>query len=264
MYAQVSKLLYFFGKWKFLLIFVNYIFIFLNQKIVHSIKYWSNMNIDKTNVLIILALLAGAVAVYFQYYKKDASVKTENFVTTGGMQNLGAIEYSNPIEYLPSQDSQEYLEAPDFAQLVEDSNYGEQSATEDAMRPFERLDTLADSYIPKIASRSLPFSQAAAKPLVSSYSVNLPRVNLKGKLFEMNLSEATRGSVYINYDPNVSLISKSRYQGSDSYNTGLFTSSFDSLHKKLSGSYRNMPMYTAGSGAASGSGGNQIDLIMDQ
>lgn len=221
------------------------------------------MNVDKTTAIIILAIVAGAVVVYFQYYKKDA-VKAENFVTTGGMQNLGAIEYSNPIEYLPSQDSQEYLEAPDFAQLVEDSNYGEQTVTEDAMRPFERLDTLADSYIPKIASRSLPFSQAAAKPLVSSYSVNLPRVNLKGKLFEMNLSEATRGSVYISYDPNVSLISKSRYQGSDSYNTGLFTSAFDGLHKKLSGSYRNMPMYTAGAGQAGGAGGNQIDLIMDQ
>jgi len=216
------------------------------------------MNADKTTVIIILALIAGAVVFYFQYYKTTPVVKAENFVTTGSMQNVGAIEYSNPIEYLPAQDSQQYLEAPDFAQLVEDSNYGEQSATENAMRPFERLDTLADSYIPKIASRSLPFSQAAAKPLVSSYSVNLPRVNLKGKLFEMNLSEATRGSVYINYDPNVSLIGKSRYHGSDAYNTGLFTSAFDGLHKKLSGSYKNMPLFLSGSG-----NNGQVELIMD-
>jgi hypothetical protein len=216
---------------------------------------------DRKIMLAILAAVLGLVY-YYKYYKVDTVPElTETFVNTGGMQNLGSIEYSNPIEYLPSQDSQEYLQSPDFAQLVDDSNQVAQTATEEVLKPFERLDTLADSYIPKIASRSLPFSQAAAKPLVSSYSVNLPRVNLKGKLYEMNLSEAVRGSLAINIDPNVSLISKSRYSGSDSYNVGMFTPGYDSMYRKLSGSYRNLPLYTSGSGAGNG---NQIEMIMDQ
>lgn len=219
---------------------------------------------ERKIMLAVLAAVLGLVY-YYKYYKVEAAPEMyETFVNTGGMQNLGSIEYSNPIEYLPSQDSQEYLEAPDFAQLVDDSYQTEQMATEEVMRPFERLDTLADSYIPKIASRSLPFSQAAAKPLVSSYSVNLPRVNLKGKLYEMNLSEAVRGSIYINTDPNISLIGKSRYSGSDSYNVGMFTPGYDSMYRKLSGSYRSLPMFTASAGTASGSGGNQIEMIMDQ
>lgn len=221
------------------------------------------MMYDKKSLLLILAAIFGAGYYYYKYYSV-APQATETFVNTGGMQNLGSVEYSNPVEYIPSQDSQERLEAPDFAQLVDDSNRYEESANDEVMKPFERLDTLADSYIPKIASRSLPFSQAAAKPLVSSYSVNLPRVNLKGKLYEMNMSEATRGSLKISIDPNISVVAKSRYGPSDVMNVGLFTPGYDSMYNKLSGSYRNLPMYTSGSASANGQGGNQIELILDQ
>lgn len=217
------------------------------------------MMYDKKSLLLILAAIFGAGYYYYRYYSV-APQATETFVNTGGMQNLGSVEYSNPVEYIPSQDSQERLEAPDFAQLVDDSNRYEESANDEVMKPFERLDALADSYIPKIASRSLPFSQAAAKPLVSSYSVNLPRVNLKGKLYEMNLSSAIRGSsAIINYDPSISVVAKSRYGPSDSYNAGLFTPGYDSMYKKLSGSYRNIPQFNSGAG-----NNGQIELIMDQ
>lgn len=221
------------------------------------------MMYDKKSLLLILAAIFGAGYYYYRYYSV-APQATETFVNTGGMQNLGSVEYSNPVEYIPSQDSQERLEAPDFAQLVDDSNRYEESANDEVMKPFERLDALADSYIPKIASRSLPFSQAAAKPLVSSYSVNLPRVNLKGKLYELSLSSAVRGQVPVTFDSNISVISKSRYGPSDSYNVGLFTPGYDSMYKKLSGSYRNVPQFNSGAGQAGGAGGNQIEMILDQ
>ena len=218
------------------------------------------------NILIILCVVLAALLFFFQcLQQKPKASKEESFVTTGGMQNLGSVEYDLvDQEHLQAQDSHELLGAPDFADLVDSGDHAEQPGdSTDAYRPLERLQTLSDSYIPRVASKALPFSQAAAKPLVHSFSVNVPRVNLKGKLYEMNLSEAIRGSVPINYDPNVALIGKVRHGPSDAYNTGLFTPQYDSMYNKLSGSYRNVPMYTAGAGQAGGRGGNGVDLIMD-
>ena len=226
------------------------------------------MDKQKT-VLTVLCVALVAVFVYYMYYNgadNDAIKQTpiENFVTTGGMQNLGAVEYDLVEDVPQAQDSHDLLSAPDFADLVDSGDHAVQpDDVTEAHRPLERLQTLSDSYVPRVASKALPFSQAAAKPLVHSFSVNMPRVNLKGKLYEMNLSEATRGSVPINYDPNVALINKSRHGPSDSYNPGIFTPQFDSMYNKLSGSYRNLPMYTAGAGQAGGKGGNGVDVIMD-
>lgn len=224
------------------------------------------MKKDKTKLVILGVVFAVILYACYMYSTKTSSPEREEFVTTGGMQNLGAVEY-DLIEDVPmAQDSHDLLSAPDFADLVDGGNHEQTvqpDSPEDVNRPLERLQTLSDSYIPRVASKALPFSQAAAKPLVHSFSVNVPRVNLKGKLYEMNLSEAVRGSVPINYDPNVALINKSRHGPSDAYNPGIFTPQFDSMYNKLSGSYRNLPMYTAGAGQAAGVGGNGVDLIMD-
>jgi len=222
---------------------------------------------DQT-ILIILCLALVAFLFYLQCFHNrntNPNKKPEPFVTTGGMQNLGSVEYDLVGDYPQSLDSHELLGAPDFADLVDSGDHAVQPVDSiTGQRPLERLQTLSDSYaLPKVASRVLPFSQAAAKPLVHSYSVNAPRVNLKGKLYEMNLSEAIRGSVHINYDPNVALIGKSRHGPSDAYNPGFMTPVFDSLYGKLSGSHRNMPMYTAGAGQAGGLGGNGVEVIMD-
>jgi len=220
---------------------------------------------NKKNVIIIGCVLLGAAVIYCKFYKKPK--QQETFVTTGGMQNLGSVEYDLIEQPQQSLDSHELLGAPDFADLVDSGDHAQaiQAASSiNNQRPLERLQTLSDSYIPRVASKAIPFSQAAAKPLVHSFSVNVPRVNLKGKLYEMNLSEAVRGSVAINYDPNVATISKSQYGPSDSYNTGFMTPVFDSLYGKLSGSYRNLPLFLSGSSAAgSGVSGNGVEVIMD-
>lgn len=220
---------------------------------------------DKTYLFIACIVMAG-ILYYVMYMKakKPEAKSSEGFVTTGGMQNIGAVDYDLIDDDHEALDSHEMLGAPDFADLVDSGDYAAQPEdSSDTQRPLERLQALSDSYIPRVASKAIPFSQAAAKPLVHSFSVNVPRVNLKGKLYEMNLSEAVRGSVPINYDPNVALVAKTRYGPSDSYNTGIFTPQYDSMYNKLSGSYRNLPMYTAGAGQAGGRGGNGVDLIMD-
>ena len=79
----------------------------------------------------------------------------------------------------------------------------------------------------------------------------------------MNLSEAIRGTVSINYDPNVSLIAASRYRNEDVFNPGFMTSAFASLHNKLTGAHKNLPMYIEGAGQAGGIGGSQIEAIYD-
>ncbi len=226
---------------------------------------------DKKKIIIaVVAVVVIGVAAYYFCYKKPA--KSEKFFAAGGMQHLGALipdgvvgDYeligggNNPP--YPSLDSS--LAASDFAELV---NTGDEmdrvTETIDRNRPLERLQSLSDSYFPTIASKALPFSQAAAKPLYHSHSVNLPRVNLKGKLYEMNLSEAVRGSVGINYDPNVSVIAASQYRSEDSFNPGMYTSAFNSLYNKLTGSSANLPVYLSGVGGASGNGGMPVDVIM--
>lgn len=216
----------------------------------------------KEKTVLFVVCIALGVLFYFQCFSQKKKENThETFVAAGAMQHLGSVEY----DLLPmAQDSHELLAAPDFASLIDSGDHAVQAIdSSDAQRPLERLQSLSDSYAPVVSSHAIPFSMGAAKPLVHSFSVNAPRVNLKGKLYEMNLSSAVRGSVGINIDPNVSLVSKSRYAPSDSYTAGFMTPVFDSMYDKLSGSYRNMPLHTAGAGQAGGVGGNQIDLIMD-
>lgn len=235
------------------------------------------MDIDK-KIIIVLVIVAVAVIIYFYYNKRqtspDASTPTtvESFVTAGDMQSLGSIEDGTMGNYelvhdgnssvYPSLGSS--LKASDFAELVDGGDQAVQvKNVEDVKRPLERLQNLSDSYFPSIASKALPFSQAAAKPLTFHHAVNLPRVNLKGKLYQMNLSEAVRGTVAINYDPNVSLIAASQYRNEDAFNPGYMTAAFGSLHDKLTGGYKNLPMYIAGAGSASGIGGTSVEAIYD-
>jgi hypothetical protein len=79
----------------------------------------------------------------------------------------------------------------------------------------------------------------------------------------MNLAEAVRGSVPINYDPNVSLVASSRYRNEDSFNPGFATSAYKSLYNKLTGSHKNLPMYIEGAGNATGVGGMGVEAIYD-
>ena len=79
----------------------------------------------------------------------------------------------------------------------------------------------------------------------------------------MNLAEAVRGTVAINYDPNISVISTSQYNNTDAFNPGYMTTAFNSLHDKLTGGYKNLPMYLAGAGQAGGIGGNGVEAIYD-
>ncbi len=218
---------------------------------------------------IVLVTLAAVAYVYFIAPGDKSAEKphsAETFVTTGGMQNLGSVNYDLvPEQQLQQlQDSHDYLSAPNFADLVEAGNeQPSQALPGEGQRPLERLQALTDSYMPRMASKALPFAQAAAKPLIASYSVNQPRPNLKGFLYQMDLASAVRGPVPINYNPNVAVIANSKFGPSDADNPGLFTTAFDSLYTKLSGSYRNMPIYTAGAGQAGGYGGASASIIMD-
>lgn len=238
------------------------------------------MTSQTKKIIIVVVVILLAIFIYWKYYSKEevpvskATTNVEGFVTTGSLQHLGAIipdgiigEYelvNQPGQNPPSVDNS--LRAVDFASLVDSGDQMVQAAnSESAQRPLERLQNLSDSYFPTIASKALPFSQAAAKPLYHHHAVNLPRVNLKGKLYEMNLSEAVRGTVAINYDPNVSLIASSEYRNEDVFNPGFMTGAYDSLYNKLTGSHKNLPMYIGGSGDASygNVGGMGIEAIYD-
>src|SRR5580698_505781 len=138
---------------------------------------------DKKKILIaVVAVVVIGVAAYYFCYKKTP--KLEKFFAAGSMQHLGALipdgvvgDYeligggNNPP--YPSLDSS--LAASQFAELVNSGDEMDRvTETIDKDRPLERLQSLSDSYFPTIASKALPFSQAAAKPLYHSHSVNLP------------------------------------------------------------------------------------------
>jgi hypothetical protein len=227
---------------------------------------------NEKTMLIILAVILVAIVLYYNY---GAGSSKETFLAAGGMDHLGTIE-PNPVRTDNPQGSYEFIEEPfhaveptllshkaaDFANLIDDGVYSQHLPDVAPSNPMERLDELSDSYFPKIASKALPFSQEAAKPMYHTHAVNLPRVSLKGKLYEMNIAEAVRGSVPINYDPNVNVIGTSRYKNEDSFNPGYMTTAFNSLHSKLTGGYKNMPLHFAGAGQGS-SGGNGVEAIYD-
>jgi hypothetical protein len=224
-------------------------------------------------ILVIVGIIIIGCVLYYMCGKKSTKegYNMQTYNTTGSMQHLGAIIPDGVVgsyELVGSENRVPSLEdtvpAIDFASLVDSGDQLVQApeiASE--RRPFERLQSLSDSYFPTVASKALPFSQAAAKPLTFFHAVNLPRVNLKGKLYEMNLSEAVRGTLPINFDSNISLVSTSQYRVEDSFNPGYMTSAFNSLHNKLTGGYKNLPVYIAGAGQAGGVGGNAIEAIYD-
>lgn len=232
-------------------------------------------------ILIVLGVVLVGIIAYYHFYGESSSrgdtVKSrEGFLAAGDMTHLGTIlpdglQGNYDIIDAGQRAASAYrslddtLKATDFAELVDSGDQARQAqAFANARRPLERLQNLTDSYFPTVASKALPFSQAAAKPLVHHHAVNLPRVNMKGKLYEMNLTEAIRGTLPINYDPNVSLIATSQYRNEDVYNAGYFSVSFNSLHDKLTGGYKNLPMYVAGAGqATNGTAGMATEIIMD-
>jgi hypothetical protein len=225
-----------------------------------------------TNQKIIIAIVVAVVALFLYKYFY-AQPQQENFLSAGQMQNLGTIIPDGVVgdyEMVQNGNVRDSLDtalsSTDFAEMVNGDQMVEAVNPNYPPRPFERLQNLSDSYFPTVASKALPFSQAAAKPLYHQHAVNLPRVNLKGKLYEMNLSEAVRGSVPINYDPNVSMVASSQYRNEDSFNPGFMTPAFNSLHNKLTGSHKNLPMYISGAGSADsggGIGGMSVEAIYD-
>lgn len=223
-------------------------------------------------LIVVCVVVVLAALWWFCSSKKPEPKIREGFLAAGAMDHLGtAVPDGITGEYelvnsggtvFPSLDSN--LRSTDFAELVNAGDHAQQvQAAEETRRPLERLKDLSESYFPTVASKSMPFSQASSKPLVHSFSVNLPRINLKGKLYEMNLSEAVRGTLPINYDPNVSMIAMSQYRTEDSFNTGMMTTAFNSLYGKLTGSHRNLPLYIAGAGSAVGIGGMPVEAIYD-
>jgi hypothetical protein len=233
-----------------------------------SLINYQKMLSEKAMIAILAAVLIGVI-IYYCHSSSGASSK-ETFLAAGSMTHLGTVLPDgrlNDYELIsggvaPSLDSA--LQASDFAGLVDSGDQAIQAPTYDeATRPLERLQNLSDSYFPTIASKALPFSQNAAKPLYHSHAVNLPRVNMKGKLYEMNLAEAVRGTVAINYDPNVALIASSQYRNEDVFNSGYMTGAMNSLYNKLTGSNKNMPLYIEGNGQSVGVGGMGVEAIYD-
>lgn len=226
-----------------------------------------------TNQKIIIAIVIAVIAlcVYKYVYAQPQQSQQENFLSAGQMQNLGTILPDGVVgdyEMVQNGNVRDSLDtslnSSDFAEMVNSGDQRIEAVNPNyPERPFERLQNLSDSYFPTVASKALPFSQAAAKPLYHQHAVNLPRVNLKGKLYEMNLSEAVRGSVPINYDPNVSMVASSQYRNEDSFNPGFMTPAFNSLHNKLTGSHKNLPVYVEGAGTAAGIGGMGVEVIYD-
>jgi hypothetical protein len=227
---------------------------------------------ERTILIIVCIILIGILLWWKCGGNTQKAGLKEGFVTTGSMQHLGAIipdgklgdyELINRGTVYDSIDQS--LAATDFAELVDCGDQAVQPINPELLppRPFERLQNLSDSYFPTIASKALPFSQASAKPLYHHHSVNLPRVNIKGKLYEMNLAEAIRGTVPVNYDPNVSLIASSQYRNEDVFNPGFMTQSYSALYSKLTGSYKNIPVYISGEGVSPGCGGMGVEAIYD-
>lgn len=223
---------------------------------------------DKKTILLAVLAVAAAAVLYYSYYSKSSTTQKEGFLSAGQMTHLGAIVPDGImgnyelIEGGHQMPLNNVLRATDFAELVDGGDQAVQSL-QGGPRPLERLQDLSDSYFPTVATKALPFSQAAAKPLYHSHAVNLPRVNLKGKLYEMNIAEAVRGTVPINYDPNVSLVASSKYRNEDVFNPGFMTTAYNSLYNKLTGSHKNLPMYIEGAGTASGVGGMGVEAIYD-
>nr|QBK85416.1 MAG: hypothetical protein LCMAC101_00030 [Marseillevirus LCMAC101] len=201
----------------------------------------------------------------------ETDVKIENFQNAAGIDNLGAILSNN---YNLMQDPGANVPANFFADLVQDADAGLQNRGEAVQpngnsttsKPMERLARVGNqSLMPRTSENLTPFSTSLADSHSYKYSVNPPRVQLKGPLWRSDLYTSLVGDgTIIKYNRNVPLISTSRFGRESQKLDGVFSCAGRALYSKYVGSnYKSMPLLTAGAGQAGGYGGSSGETIMD-
>lgn len=190
---------------------------------------------QKLKTIIAIAIVLVVVVWYWQKHKK------EGYANIGDLDNIGSVNNQYEIINAP----EEIVDGQHFADLVDVSagmtfNGNTKSS---APRPMERLDRLQGSeLLPRTSKGVTPFNIDVADPLSFSFQVNPPRVELKDPIRMQ--SDYFRGDIPITFNPNVSLVGKSRY-GRDSLNLqGFFSPSTVALYDKYTGKgFKNMPLH---------------------
>ena len=237
---------------------------------------------ENNNLWIILCVVVlVGVIIYFCAGKKsnfskgtvdnkdvETNVKVETFLNTGGLDHSGAF-LDNQYDLIQSPDQQ--IAATEFADLVSDNSdlqlRSQKQPTYNGanMKPMERLSRIqGKSLMPRTSENITPFAVQLGNPKSFKFSTNQARVQLKSPQFSSDLYSMTRGDIPIKYNRNVPLISVSRY-GRDSQNfSAMFSAGGIALYNKYTGgSYKSLPVLTAGSGQAGGYGGSSSEVIMD-
>lgn len=224
------------------------------------------MKLEKNYIIAAAVVLVIILVVYMMSGDDE---QKEDYMSAGRMQNIGPVEEDEIVEFVSDNSLEknpynEHLSQGKYAQLVDMVEEGSPNSRENNT-VMQRLNQLQDSYVPEVAQKSLPYSYDAAQPLSHYTSSNLPRVFLKGKLHDMNLTTAVRGDLKIAVHDVKRWQNQHGPEDAGGVGNGLLGSNGADLHSRLNRLQQlNKPMYLSGSGSGTGGrGGNVVDLIME-
>jgi hypothetical protein len=205
------------------------------------------------NTKIILVVLV-VIVLFFGVWWFCMRKKTENFSNIGAVDNVGSLD--SQYEVLPS--AEDSVPTANYADMVDTGDHIEilsPNETANDINPLERLDRVRTrDLLPRTAASVTPYNVDVADATSYSFAVNVPRVQLKNRLYSM--ADPFRGDIPIKYNPNVALIAKSSYSRDSQRLDGFFSDAFSQLYNRSTGrSYHNLPLMVS-------TGGTHMDSSM--
>lgn len=189
-------------------------------------------------IYIAIAVVIVAVVAYYLYKRHEHSKVKEEYTSPGDW------DLTLDDAHVPKPAYEDDTPTPHFADLVETGDHAEVQPenTHHSIRPLERLSRECDArLLPRTSKCVTPYNIDVADPATHLFQVNLPRVQIKNKQYEM--ADPYRGDIPIAFHPNVPLVNKSRFGTRDSWRGDGFMSDYSkALYAKYTGSgYLNKP-----------------------
>lgn len=190
--------------------------------------------ITMNTICLVLCLAVLGILVLFLCKKKKEKYSTTTNMNLNSVANIGSLTNSpqpRPYEMLDEQFAN--VVSPSCGKGVKENFHKDEEV---AMQRLNR-----DSRFPRISKDVTPFNVDVSDPSTYSFSVSMPRVQLKSKSQDYSAASMMRGDIPITYHDEICMVTRPQYMSADNLKMdGFFSDTYRAKYNKLTGAgYRN-------------------------